>query len=353
MTAQISQKKYRKVLMKLNKYGVSLFVIILLLALNVFGQDKVGTAAAPFLGISIGGPGSAMGGAFVSMPMDASALYWNPGAISRLGHSQANFTYTDWFLDTRYNWLGVILNVGGGNALGVNMAILDYGEDEVTTVQQQDGTGERWSAQDLYAAVSYARNLTDRFSIGGSVKLIQQQIYHESATGYALDIGLLYLTRFNGMRIGMSITNFGTDMQMDGKDLLRTYDPDPGNVGNNNLISSKLRTSAWPLPLFYRVGASMDVLRFGESSLLLSTDALVPSDNATVINVGGQVQWNDVFFLRAGYKSLMQNDSEQGLTAGVGFKYFIPGLGRVSVDYAYNDFGLLEQIHTLGLGFSF
>jgi long-subunit fatty acid transport protein len=239
------------------------------------------------------------------------------------------------------------------SALGMNLAILDYGEEEVTTVHQPEGTGERWSAQDLFAAIAFARNLTDRFSIGGSVKIIQQKIYHETATGYAVDIGLLYITRFNGMRLGMSIQNYGTDMQLDGKDLIRSYDMDPNHLGNNPNISSKLRTQSWPIPLFYRVGVSMDVVRFGDGAIMMATDALIPSDNSTVLNAGMELRWNELFFLRVGYKSLLRKETQEGLTAGLGIHYFIPGLGRVSFDYAFNDYGLLQSIHVLGLGFEF
>ncbi len=338
-----------------NKWYIPVAVFFLLTVCMKSGitQDKVGTSAAPFLGINIGAAATAMGGAYVSMANDASALYWNPGAISRLGKTQVNFAHTSWFVGTQYNWAGLVMNLNGGNAVGVNLGILDYGDEEVTTVHDPDGTGERWSAQDLYAAVSYARSLTDRFSIGGSVKIIQQKIYHESATGYALDVGLLYITRFNGMRLGMSITNFGTDMRMEGKDLVHPYDQDPSHLGNNSTIGSELRTASWPLPLFYRVGASMNIFKAGESALLIATDAMIPSDNSTILNVGGEFNWNQIFFLRAGYKSLMRPDTEEGLTAGLGIKYFFPSLGQVSFEYAYNDYGILQQIHTYGIGISF
>ncbi|GAB4364177.1 MAG: hypothetical protein Kow0042_02560 [Calditrichia bacterium] len=337
-------------------HHISIILILALLfslVVSAPAQDKVGTSAAPFLGINIGAAATAMGGAYVSLARDASALYWNPGAISRIGGSHINFTHTSWFLDTDYNWGAVVINLDGANAIGLNLAILDYGEEEVTTVHEPEGNGQRWSAQDLFAAVAFSRNLTDRFSIGGAVKYIQQKIYNESASGYAIDLGLLYITRFRGMRLGVSISNFGTDMRMDGKDLLHTYDQDPNNLGNNPTISSKLRTDEWPLPLFYRVGVSMDVLSMGESALMLSTDAVIPSDNSTIINVGGEFNWNQIFFLRAGYKSLLREETQEGLAAGVGFKYFVPGLGKVSLDYAFNDYGLLEEIHTLGFGFSF
>jgi hypothetical protein len=57
--------------------------------------------------------------------------------------------------------------------------------------------------------------------------------------------------------------------------------------------------------------------------------------------------------MRAGYKSLFRQDTEEGIAAGVGFKYFVPGLGKINVDYAYNDYGLLQEIHTLGFGITF
>jgi hypothetical protein len=338
------------------KNCISILILVLVLtSLNSvsFAQDKVATSAAPFLGINIGGAASALGGAYVSLARDASTIYWNPGAMSRLGRSELSFASTSWFLDTKYNWGAVILNLDGNNAFGVNMAILDYGEENVTTVQAPEGNGLRWSAQDLYAAISYSRNLTDRFSIGGSAKYISQKIYNESASGYAVDIGLLYITRFNGMRLGVSISNFGTEMRMQGKDLLHPYDEDPNNLGNNGTITSEKQTQRWPLPLIYRVGASMDVVKMSQTVLMLTTDVAIPSDNSTIINVGGELSWNQIFFLRAGYKSLMRQDTEEGLTAGVGFKYFVPSLGQVGIDYAFNDYGLLEEIHTWGVSFSF
>jgi hypothetical protein len=336
------------------KKNISLIITTLILIGSIpgFSQDKVGTSAAPFLGINIGAAATAMGGAYVSNINDASSLYWNPGAITRLGGTKINITHTEWFLGTSYDWGGVVLDFDGISALGFQLAVLNYGEEDVTTIHAQQGTGERWDAQDLFASISYARNLTDRFSIGGSAKIIQQQIYHESATGYAIDIGLLYITQFNGMRLGMSISNFGTDMQMDGKDLLHTYDEDSENLGNNPTISSKKNTAEWALPIFFRVGISMDVIGFEDNTLSVSTDSWVPSDNSTIVNVGVEYNFKEIFFLRGGYQSIGRQDTQEGLTAGFGFKYNIAGLAKVNLDYAFQEFGLLEDVHTFGFGFS-
>jgi len=146
-----------------------LLSILLICVVSIsYGQDKVGTSAAPFLGIAIGPAAQAMGGAYVSYGRDAYALYWNPGAISRVGRSVASFAHTNWIMGTKYNWGGLILNMGEGNAFGVQFGFLDYGEELVTTVDFPDGTGDRWSASDLFATLSFARNFTERFSVGGS-----------------------------------------------------------------------------------------------------------------------------------------------------------------------------------------
>jgi hypothetical protein len=340
--------KQRNIILKL---AISGFLILALAVSQA--QDKVGTSAVPSLGIPVGPAAIAMGGAYVAYARDASALYWNPGAISQLGSSQVSFSHTEWILGTNYNWGGVVLNIGGGNAFGLQIAVLDYGEDDVTTVQSPEGTGERWDAQDMFATIGYARNFTDRFSIGGALKYINEKIYHESASGFAIDLGLLYVTDFRGMRLGMSISNFGTDMQMDGRDLLHPYDQDPDNLGNNPTIPSKLKTDQWPLPLFFRVGISMDLIRMEKNTLSFSTDAVVPSDNSTVLNIGGEYNFYDLFFLRGGYQSLGRQNTQEGLTAGLGLKYFVPGLAEIRLDYAFIDYGILGEFHNFGFSFAF
>jgi hypothetical protein len=331
--------------------------IILLVILPVqtgYSQDKVGTSAAPFLGIAIGPAAISMGGAYASFGRDAYALYWNPGAMSQMDHSYVSFSHTEWFLGTDYNWLGVVLKAGESDAFGVQLAVLDYGDEPVTTVEFQEGTGNVWSAQDLFATISYARSFTHRFSIGGSFKFIQEKIFNTSASAIAMDLGLMFITPFNDMRLGVSMSNFGTDMTLDGKDLFHQYDQDPDAFGNNPTITSKLKTDPWPIPLIFRLGLSMDVVKLDETTMLtLAADAVLPSDNTAVINAGGEFNYQDLLYLRAGYKSIGRVDSEEGLTAGLGVAFNVPSMARIIIDYAYAEFGLLGDIHTFGVGFAF
>ena len=332
----------------------SILFSMMVLFVNIsLGQSKVGTTAVPFLGISVGPRATAMGGAFAAVSDDATSLYYNPGAFSQTRKSQLIIAHTNWLVSTNLNWLGFILNLDGANAIGFSFTQLDYGEEEVTTVFQPEGTGEKWAARDMVVAFSYARNLTDRFSIGGSAKYIQQKLWNESATAFALDVGLLFITQFNDMKLGMSISNFGTDMKLDGKDLLHRIDLDPEALGNNETIMSKLKVDSWPLPLFFRVGVAMDLLRSGNSRLTIALDAFRPSDNTETLNLGGEFAFNNMFFLRGGYKSLFRNDSEEGLTLGVGVHLNWGGNLTWNFDYTYADFGLFEDIQMIAIGASF
>ena len=111
-------------------------------------------------------------------------------------------------------------------------------EEIVRTVDYPEGDGRKWDATSLAFGLTYARNLTDRFSIGFNAKYIRESIWSESASGFAIDVGTLYLSEIPGLTLGASISNFGTTMQLDGRDLNFNYDPnDDAGTGPNNIPS--------------------------------------------------------------------------------------------------------------------
>jgi hypothetical protein len=316
-------------------------------------QSKISTTAAQFLGISVGARALGMGGTSVASGSDVSSVYYNPGAFSQGHKTQVLVSTTDWLVGSKFRWLGAMLDIDGSNALGLSMTQLAYGEEIVTTENNPEGTGERWSAQDFAIALSYSRNLTDRFSIGGSAKYVTQSIWNESASTVAFDLGLLFVTGFHDMRLGMSIANFGGDMKMDGRDLRKVIDVDPSNAGSNKLNLANLVTDPWPIPLIFRVGIAMDIVKSQTASVTLECDALRPSDNVEVVNVGAEVTLMNLVTVRGGYKSLFQKDSEEGLTFGAGIKYDQPGSMGIEVNYAYQQFGKFGNLNTFSVGINF
>ncbi len=329
-------------------------ILIFLISFGcLFAQSKVGSTAAPFLNVAIGARPISMGGAFSATANDVSALYWNPAGISRIQGSEALFSYSNWFADINYNWSGAALNLGGMGTLGLSVTYLDYGEMEITTLAEQDGTGQMFDANDLALALSYAYNLTDRFSVGGSAKYVQQRIWNSSASTVAFDLGVLYYSDIYDIRIGASISNFGSEMTLSGKDLLVQHDIDQQIEGNNDEILASLNTDSYPLPLLFRIGLAADIIDMEDHVFTIAVDALHPNDNDESLNVGAEYVLYDLIALRGGYKSLFLDNSEEGFTLGVGLKYtFAPGLG-LYIDYAYQEFGVLDytQHFTLGLRF--
>ena len=340
---------------------IGIGLLLCLISVMGAGQSKVGTTSAQFLGISVGARAIAMGGAYVASNEDVTSLYWNPGAFVQAGKNEFDFTNTQWLVGTKFRWLGFMYNFDGENAIGVSFTQLDYGEDDVTTVSFPDGTGEKWSATDFAFALSYARRLTDRFSIGGSAKYINQSIWHESASTFAFDVGLLFITGFNNMRLGMSMTNFGGDMKMDGQDLLNTIDIDPSNSGSNKALVASLKTDSWPIPLAFRVGVGLDVYKDDMIRVTVASDGVLPSDNQASINVGGEFAWSNMFFVRGGYnaairannKVFVREEQQQGVGLGAGVRYQVPGFATLAFDYAYLQFGLFGNLNTIALSIGF
>ena len=201
--------------------------------------------------------------------------------------------------------------------------------------------------------LTYAYNLTDRFSLGGTVKYIQQKIWNSSASSIALDLGVLFHSDIYGLRIGATITNFGSAMRIDGKDLLVQHDIDPNSSGNNDQILANLQTDDFPLPLTFRIGLAMDVVDSDDHRVTLAADALHPNDNDESINVGMEYIFSSLIAFRVGYKSLFLDNSEEGLTAGVGLNYDFTNDFGVRVDYAYQDFGILDYTQHFSLGIKF
>lgn len=314
----------------------------MVLAQNI---SKVGTTAAPFLSIGVGARALGMGGSFVSVADDATALYWNSAGIARLEANQAVFSHSEWLADISFDYAGVIMKLGATGTVGLSGTFMTMGDMERTTEAYPEGTGEFFSPSSYALGLAYAHNLTDRFSIGANFKYIHESILNSDANGFAVDIGTIYTTGFYGMNVGASITNFGTKMRISGRDVLVQHDVDPTRAGNNDKINADLQTDRFDLPLLFRVGISLDVLQgAGGQNLTISIDAVHPNDNVESVNIGGEYAFRKIFMVRGGYHALFARDSEKGMTVGGGLHFRSSHRTNLRMDYAYEDFGRLDNV---------
>lgn len=338
---------------------VKTFVWSLLLTSTVYmsglsqGVTKVGTTAAKFLSIPVGARAVGMGGAFAALANDVSALYWNPAGIARMYQTEALFTYADWIADIRFNYGGAVVPVEGLGTVGVSFTSISMDDMERTTELQPEGTNQFFSAGSFAIGVSYARNLTDWFSIGGTVKYINEHIWNSSATGLAVDVGTLFSTPFPDVTFGAGISNFGTKMNITGDDLLIPVGVSNNNGSNQN-INARLSTDDFDLPLTLRIGIAYQPIIDDDQLLTLAVDAYHPNDNSESINLGGEyAMFRRIVAVRAGYKGIGLRDGEEEFTLGAGVHYEItPGV-RLRFDYGFQKFGRLSNVNNFAFGVAF
>ncbi|MFA6027234.1 MAG: PorV/PorQ family protein, partial [Ignavibacteriaceae bacterium] len=339
----------------MKRLAIVLMIISLPISSYCGGFSKVGTAAAQFLKISAGARPMGMGETFVAVANDVSTLYWNPAGITNMDKISVGASHTQWFAEIFHNYAGMVIPLSESDGLGISVQSLSTNEQEVTTVEKPDGAGIYYSVNNVAIGISYARKLTDLFSVGVTAKYIQEDLFNESANTFALDIGTYLKTGFHNLVIAMCVSNFGGNMQLEGRDLIQLADINKNISGEYN-PDARLKTEPYSLPLNFRVGVSMDLFggsdpffSSGEHRWTVALDGNHPNDNVERVNFGSEYSWDETVFARVGYKF---NYDVENWTFGGGVKLNLGGQA-VSVDYAlvdYKDLGKVSRI-SLELGF--
>jgi hypothetical protein len=352
--------------MKIKQIAVIL-IMGLLCTFQILAQSKpyrVGTTTASFLEIGAESVGSAMGDAYVSVARDLSSVYWNPAGLSYMTLNEARFAYQPWIADINFSHAAVAVVLSNYGTVALSFTGMNYGKTEVTTLERQEGTGEKYSAMDIAASLSYGRKLVQWFGFGFSIKYITSSIWHMRANAAALDLGLLINTNFfspdgkreNGLSIGMSISNYGTRMKYDGMDLMQPIDIST-DQGNYKDIEGQFSMQSWELPLIFRIGASWIPFKTTDRQLCLAVDALHPNNNSESVNLGGEYRMalpgTIKLFLRSGYHGLFMDSSEYGWTLGGGIYFSLMNNKELKFDYAYKTIGILGNYSMFTVGATF
>jgi hypothetical protein len=279
--------------------------------------NRAGTSAAQFLKFGVGARASAMGEAGVTLTNDVSGLYWNPSGIARIGKPSLMVSRNALYTNLAYSFLGFVYPFTANSAIGISAIFLNSGEMEVTTLEDPQGTGTYFSWESYSLGISYSRFVTDRLSLGVSLKYIREGAYSQKAQSVAVDIGSLLDTGVLGMKLGMSLCNLGTDMQLSGSSLGIQHD---WYTNHSSTISSDafLETGKWHLPLIFRLGLSTELVgKKGQlkksqvNRIIIAADTYDPNDALLRSNFGLEYEWNIILALRAGYLEALQRFLDQ------------------------------------------
>jgi hypothetical protein len=342
----------------MNKKVIYLIITCVLLSfcgLNTLllaeAPTKYAQAGMPFLQIDVGSR-VGMGGTQLGIIGDAEAMFANPAAMATTERIDLFASNTNWFADIKHYALGLSYNAGALGVFGVNAVFMDYGELRRTYPYDgldpdlrnkgyiQQGT---FSPSEYAIGVSYARQITSQFFVGGNIKYATQDLgsidvfdeingvvltgVEQNVNNLALDIGTIYYPGWKDLRFGVSFRNFADQ--------------------------SDYYNQRFELPLTFDFGLAMDLLKLSQSdaelsnhTLTLALDWIHPRDYDERQHIGVQYGFMETFYLRGGYKV---GYDEQGLTAGVGFKKDVSGAG-LKVDFVYQDFGIFDNVTRINVG---
>ena len=202
-------KKKKKVFKLSGVADFSLRFLILVLILAMHWQlaraDNYYGMANDYLQYGAGARSLAMGGAYVALADEASAPYWNPGALTQIDEHQFLSMYAPFFEKTNYNFLSYVHPLRRMGILAISNVLLHSGGyDEV------DDTGNVISRNKLIlknaVIISYANRIYNRISIGANLKLIHQRVMRYTGNGQGVDLGILYQP-LDALNIGVALQN--------------------------------------------------------------------------------------------------------------------------------------------------
>jgi len=290
----------------------------------------IGYHAAPFLRISPYARQVGMGEAFTAMSGDIHNFRYNIAGLGAVRYTTLASSFHSWIDDTQQGALALAVPSKMG-VFGVDITY--FNEGTITEVNENFiPTGATFSSNDMLATFGYAKSieLTNmRIDVGAGAKYIYQNLVGEVVSAAAVDLGIQFHTSY--FSFGGALQNFGlTDVKFDQFDS--------------------------PLPQTYRGGAAVYVPMNKKRTVQLNLvgDALWTIKEDLRYNAGAELDLNNLFFLRGGYKF---SDAEVSPWAfGFSLNIATPWLGSSysRFDYAYAPLEAFDTAaHRFSVNFAF
>ena len=317
-------------------FAFLLFIICYLMFANYsyaqlfpnLGGQRVGTSSLQFLKIGNSARGTGMAETFVAVANDMSSLTYNPAGLVMFKENGVAFNHTQWFVDTRLENFGGVYHFGS-NAIGLNVISLRTDDMKITTEYQPEGTGDYFRFSDLSIGLSFARQMTDQFSFGATIKYVEEGLGELKMKTVLGDLATFYKTGLGTTRFAVMISNFGGQVSPS---------------GSVNLIGGRVANDfqKFPPPTLFKIGFAMEPILDKNNRLTTSIQLNSPNDNAENFSIGGEYAYKEFLFVRSGYKF---NVDAESFSAGAGVKFPI-SFAKTNIDYSiakYKDLGYTHR----------
>ncbi len=337
-------------------YSISIAALLLVVfatGIMTAQTRKAGINSAAFLKVGVGAKQIGMGSAVTSTNGDVTNMFWNPAGIAlKDDKAQVSFTYNSWIGGMKQNAVAADYKLEGIGTIGIGVMTFGmsgipadrdvYPSNAVLQALQIDqATADTYDYQDLLAQVTYSTYVMDRLALGASVKLIHEKIDDMNASAVGFDLGSVYNIGLLDWNIGARISNLGSDVKF--------YD------------------YASPIPLTFSMGTSLTPIRVGANAITLAIDAVKPQDGQQYYYTGMEYNYNNMIFLRGGWKlnysylGLAGDGIDEGTTLRQGVQTSLEkgslGAGvrvpmaeyMLSLDYSYTVFTSFSDVHRITL----
>jgi hypothetical protein len=328
---------------------------------------RQGTRGANFLHIPISARAAAMAGAVGSTVTGPTSWFHNAAGAATTEHIGLaigrEMLYGD--MDITMNYLGVSFPLFGG---GVGLAVRSLNSGDMERTNENTPFGDvtngrffQWSS--MAAQVGYARRITDRLDLGGTLEFINEGLPTAKISWFAFDVGTQFRTGLFGLVVGGSLQNLGGGSTMDGQLLERGANT---NDVSRQTTRYKLFTRPMDLPTAFKFsigdelfGTAESLLGRGSGNHTLMAEFGVDDavDAAAQAALGAEYGFKNILFARGGYR--FYNDDRKapgesslfGASAGFGIRYPIAGR-PIRFDYSISAQGDLQntQIISIELG---
>lgn len=321
--------------------------------------DRQGEAGASELLFNPWPASSGLHGMNTSSVNGLAAMNLNVAGISR-GFEKASIGITNSRLyegsDLQFNALGITLKMKKGNALGISLGVVDFGDIPITTVDAPEGTGGKYSPSFYNLGIGYSYTYANKISVGALLRLVGESTSSVSAFGAAIDAGVQYVSGArDNFKLGIALKNIGTPMKFRGSGLdIRVPAPD-GNPSYEITVSQ--RAQGYELPSLLNLGISYDFYLSNSLFIRGMTSYTSNAFSLDQVGLGAELYFKELVVLRGGYMIEVGGSTieEKNIYNGpcAGFTFNVPlskhNKNKLALDYSYRSTYVFRGSHNFGV----
>jgi len=294
---------------------------IFILFTNLFASDYSGGQAGAFLRIPVGVRAVGLGNSFTAVADDISALYWNPGGLFQLKSVTVGGMYSLMSQDRIHNYISLIIPVKSVGTFALSG--IQFGISDIDGWDEYGNFTEKYDDSESAISLGFGKCIGEWFGLGFVIKYLSHSLYHEKATGFGYDAGILTNISLNSdilksVHLGFMAQDIGSSIEWDTE------------------LSTKEK-----IPFTMRIGCALD-FKIKDEPLLITFDVSQTTNEEMLFHAGIETWLFNLLALRCGL-----NDEDVNFGASFRIKGF-------QIDYAYcPDILVSDATNRFGVQISF